>query len=266
MPATAELLDFARALADDARRIALQHFRQLRQVDAKHDRTPVTAADRGIERAWRERIAATFPEHGVLGEEEGQDRADAEFVWVLDPIDGTKAFATGNPLFGSLIGLCHRGRPLLGVMDAPALRERWWAAAGLGSWHTAGPLQVRRERPLADAVLYCTTPDALLLHPGHRRLRQAVQWTSYGADCLAYGFLAMGNADLVVDCNLKPYDWCALVPIVEAAGGVITDWRGEPLRLDSPGDVLVASGPTLAATARAALGEAAELGSNPAGA
>ncbi|MBM4060762.1 MAG: inositol monophosphatase family protein [Planctomycetes bacterium] len=235
------LLAFAETLASVARPLARQHFRALRAVETKADRTPVTAADRAIERALRERIAAAFPAHGVLGEEEGPDRPDAEFVWVLDPIDGTKAFASGNPLFGTLIGLVHRGTPVVGVLDAPALGERWSAARGLGAHHGGEPLRVRPGRPLGDAVLYCTSPDSLLLHAGCRRLRQAVAWTTWGGDCIAYGLLARGGADLVVDRGLKPHDWCALVPIVAEAGGVMADWQGRDLVLHGDGAVIAAS-------------------------
>lgn len=239
------LLTFAESLADVARPIAVRHFRSLGGVDQKQDRTPVTQADRAIERALRERIAAAFPAHGVFGEEEGEDRIDAEFLWVIDPIDGTKAFASGNPLFGTLVGLMHRGVPVLGVLDAPALGERWTAAAGLGARHQGRPIRVRAARPLADAVLYCTTPDALLDDVGFRSVRQQVQWTSYGADCIAYGLVAMGGADLVVDRGLKPYDWCALAPILGEAGGALVDWRGRPLGLHSDGAVVAASCPGL---------------------
>ncbi|MCA8966496.1 MAG: inositol monophosphatase family protein [Planctomycetes bacterium] len=255
-PELPRLLKFAGELADLARPIAKAHFRSLTSVDAKADRTPVTAADRAIERALRERIAAAFPAHGVFGEEEGPDRPDAEWLWVLDPIDGTKAFATGNPLFGTLIGLMHRGVPVVGVLDAPALGERWSAAQGLGAFHDGARIHTRPERLLEDAVLYCTTPDPLLGHEGHRRLRGAAQWTSYGADCLAYAFVAMGGADLVVDRGLQPYDWCALVPLLTEAGGVLTDWRGAPLHLGSDGSAIAASGPALLAAARACLGDA----------
>ena len=248
-----QLLEFAGQLANLARPIAKAHFRALTSVEAKSDRTPVTAADRAIERALRERIAATFPAHGVFGEEEGPDRLDAEWLWVLDPIDGTKAFATGNPMFGTLIGLMHRGAPVVGVLDAPALGERWAAALGLGATHERVPIHVRPERRLEDAVLYCTTPDPLLHHEGHQRLRREVQWTSYGGDCIAYAFVAMGGADLVVDRGLRPYDWCALVPILTEAGGTLTDWNGAPLHLDSDGSAIAASGPALLAATRARL-------------
>ena len=252
-PSLPELLTFAGSLADLARPIALQHFRSLDGIDTKHDLSPVTRADRAIERALRERIAAAFPQHGVFGEEEGPDRLDAEFVWVLDPIDGTKAFASGNPLFGTLVGLMQRGRPVLGVMEAAALGERWSAANGLGSFHQGRRLRARTTQQLRDAVLYCTTPDALTTDPRFHALRQQVRWTSYGADCIAYGLVAMGHADLIVDRGLKPYDWCALVPIVHEAGGVLHDRRGLPLQLDSDGSAIAAASPALAERAIAAL-------------
>jgi inositol-phosphate phosphatase/L-galactose 1-phosphate phosphatase/histidinol-phosphatase len=245
-PTLPELLAFAEGLADVARPIARRHFRALHGVDLKADRSPVTLADRAIERALRGRIAAVHPGHGVLGEEEAPDRADAEFLWVLDPIDGTKAFATGNPLFGTLIGLMQRGVPVLGVLDAAALGERWTAASGLGCRHQGAPIRTRPVQRLADAVMYSTTPEAAG-HAGLQALRQRVRWTSLGGDCCAYGFVAMGGADLVVDRGLKPYDWCALVPIVTESGGVLADWNGRELRLDSDGAVIAAATRELAA-------------------
>jgi histidinol phosphatase-like enzyme (inositol monophosphatase family) len=253
-PDLAPLLAFAHELADLARPIARQHFRGTSSVERKSDRTPVTVADRGIERCWREAIARRHPDHGVLGEEEGSDRADAEWLWLLDPIDGTKAFASGNPLFGSLIGLLHRGVPVVGVLEASALGERWAAARGLGASHDGRPIRTRPARPLPDCVLYCTTPGALLAQPDVQRLRQQVQWTCWGGDCCSYGFVAMGGADLLVDFGLKPWDWGALVPIVEEAGGVVRDWRGQMLTLQSNGDVVCASSRAVADAALAVLG------------
>jgi inositol-phosphate phosphatase/L-galactose 1-phosphate phosphatase/histidinol-phosphatase len=248
-----ELLSFAAALADLARPIARSHFRQLDAVASKADLTPVTLADRQIERALRARIAAAWPEHGVLGEEEGADRTDADYLWVLDPIDGTKAFASGNPLFGTLIGLMHAGRPVLGVLEAPALGERWTAARGLGAFHQGRRIRTRGTAKLDDAVLYCTTPDPMADHAGFTALRARVRWNSYGGDCCAYGFVAMGGADLVVDRGLKPYDWCALVPILAEAGGVLVDWQGKALHLGSDGAVVAAGRAELAAAAIAVL-------------
>lgn len=233
------LLTFAHDLADLARELAMRWFR-CANPELKDDRTPVTEADRQIEALLRQRIRERCPDHGIRGEEQAHHRPDAELCWVLDPIDGTKAFASGNPMFGCLIGLCQGGRPVLGVMDAPALHERWSAAPGIPAEHDGAPIRVRAGRPLSEAVLYCTTASAMERVPGHRALRQHVAWTVHGGDCIAYGLLAMGGCDLIVDRGLKPHDFAALVPIVEGAGGVLRDWRGAPLTLASDGDVIAA--------------------------
>lgn len=256
MPTPLEpLLAFAHELADLARPIARHHFRRgATGYRQKADLTPVTEADREIERAMRDHIEQHHPEHGVLGEEHGRARLDAEFVWVLDPIDGTKAFATGNPLFGTLIGLWHGGRPVLGVLDAPALGERYHAAEGLGAFRGEQRLQLATPpRELSQAVLHCTTPDLLLEHEGHRELRRRVRWTGYGADCIAYALLAAGGPSLIVDTTLQPYDWCALAPIVREAGGHVCDWRGEAPALEGGGDLIAAASVELAQAACALL-------------
>ncbi|MGE0144893.1 MAG: inositol monophosphatase family protein [Planctomycetota bacterium] len=253
-----ELLAFAEELADAARGIARSHFRSHLGFDAKSDRTPVTLADRAIERTWREAIASRYPSHSILGEEESSAAdfdvaARAEWTWVLDPIDGTKSFATGNPMFGCLIGLRHRGRNVLGVLDAPALGERYRAAVGLGAWHDEEPIAVRPPRSLSDAVAYCTTAAAMFEDAGWQELQQRIGFTQYGADCLAYAFLASGHVDLIVDRDLRPWDWCALAALVTAAGGAITDWAGAPLDLHARGDVVAASSAQLADAARGVL-------------
>ncbi len=253
-PELRPLLAFAHELADAARPLARAYFRSLTAIEHKSDRTPVTNADREIEAALRARIRSAFPDHGILGEEEGAERADAEWLWVLDPIDGTKSFAIGSPLFGTLIGLMHRGRPVLGVLEASGLGERWAAATGIGASHQGRTIRVRPRRPLAEAVLCCTTPHRLVDEPGWRALRQRVLWTSYGGDCCAYAFLAMGGADLLVDHELKTHDWCALAPIVIEAGGVMVDWDGGALHLRSGGSVVAATCRELAEEALAIVG------------
>jgi histidinol phosphatase-like enzyme (inositol monophosphatase family) len=249
-----QLLTFAQGLADEARSVARQHFRNHPEFEVKPDRSPVTVADRAIERMLRQRIAARFPDHGVLGEEEGATRPDAEWVWAIDPIDGTKAFVSGNPLFGALIGLLHRGEPVVGVLEAPGLGERWAAAKGLGAVHQNRRIRTRPPRSLAECVLYCTTPEPMSGDPGFARLRQQVRWTTYGGDCCAYGFVAMGGVDLMVDRGLRVWDWCALVPIVQEAGGVLLDWQLRPLTLQSDGAVVCASHRDVAAAALEVLG------------
>jgi inositol-phosphate phosphatase / L-galactose 1-phosphate phosphatase / histidinol-phosphatase len=203
----------------------------------------------------RRLIAARFPEHGILGEEHGAERADAEFVWVLDPIDGTKAFISGLPLFGTLIALAYRGRPVLGIIDQPISRERWSGARGHPSRLNGSAIATRACGTLAAATLAATTPEmfADADADAFRRLRGKVKLARYGTDCYAYGVLAAGFIDIVVEANLKPYDFCALVPVVEGAGGVMTDWQGAPLHLGSDGRALACGDPRLADPARAAL-------------
>jgi inositol-phosphate phosphatase/L-galactose 1-phosphate phosphatase/histidinol-phosphatase len=218
------------------------YFRTSLAIDDKPDRTPVTAADRAAEEAMRRIIEQRFPDHGILGEEFGRVRDDAEFVWVLDPIDGTKSFISGVPLFGTLIALTRAGRPILGVIDQPISRERWLGVAGCHSTLNGAPIRCRASPGLASATLFATTPD--MFHGSDAalfaRVSSAVKLTRFGADCYAYGLLAAGFIDLVLEASLKPYDFCAIAPIVEGAGGIATNWNGAALDLASDGHILVA--------------------------
>jgi histidinol-phosphatase len=190
----------------------------------------------------REMIERRFPDHGIVGEEFGRVREDAEFVWVLDPIDGTKSFISGVPLFGTLIALTRARRPILGVIDQPISRERWLGAAGSQSTLNGTPVHCRPCAGLAAATVFATTPE-MFRGPdaaGFARISAAAKLTRFGADCYAYGLLAAGFVDLVVEASLKPYDFCAIIPIVEGAGGMASDWQGAELGLASDGRVLVA--------------------------
>ena len=204
---------------------------------------PVTEADRGAEAAMRRLIAQTFPAHGVIGEEYGQERPDAEYVWVLDPIDGTKSFISGLPTWGTLIGLMHRGKPVYGMMAQPFTRERYFGdgararvrslAVSRGDappseWTTRG-LRVRACAGLAEATVMTTNPSLIRAEADRRaygRVEAAARLVRYGGDCYAYCALAGGFVDLIVETNLKPHDVVALVPIIEGAGGVIATWEG----------------------------------------
>lgn len=253
------LTDFALQLADRARPLALAHFRTPLGVEWKADLSPVTIADRAIERALRESIAETFPHHGILGEEEGAQGLERDVVWVMDPIDGTKSFITGLPLFGTLIAALVDGVVEVGVVDMPALGERWVAASGRGTRLNGEPCRTSAVRRLEEARLYSTSPDAF----GPREaeifasLSTKVGLRRFGGDCYAYGLLACGHVDLVVEAGLQPYDFLALVPVVEEAGGVITDWAGAPLTLHSSGAVVAAANGALHAAALAQLETAA---------
>jgi myo-inositol-1(or 4)-monophosphatase len=196
---------------------------------------PVTAADHAAETAMRTLIRRTFPAHGVVGEEFGADRPDAEYVWVLDPIDGTKSFMAGMPAWGTLIALTRFGEPVFGMMSQPFIGERF-SGDGLAARYK-GPagdrdLRVRPCAKLSDAVLFTTSP--LLMNDDDRKQFQKVEAAAklsrYGGDCYAYCMLAAGHVDLVIETGLKPYDIVALVPIITGAGGVITTWEnGSPV-------------------------------------
>jgi myo-inositol-1(or 4)-monophosphatase len=192
---------------------------------------PVTAADHAAESAMRALIHRTFPGHGIIGEEFGEERADAEYVWVLDPIDGTKSFISGMPAWGTLIALLRHGEPVFGVMNQPFTRERF-SGDGAATRYT-GPsgerkLRVRRCGELNDAVLLTTSPR--LMNDTDRRafarVEEAVKLSRYGGDCYAYCMLAAGHVDLVIETELKSYDVLPLIPIITGAGGVITSWEG----------------------------------------
>jgi len=244
---TDQLLDLAHRLADAAAQVIRPYFRSQLEIVGKDDASPVTIADREAEAAMRVLIGKAFPAHGILGEEHGAERTDAEYVWVLDPIDGTKAFISGFPLFGTLIALLHRGKPLLGIIDQPILRERWVGVAGRPSTFLGKPAHTRRCAGVGEATLYSTSPD-MFQGPDAARyasLRKQVKLPRYGGDCYAYGQLANGHIDIVVEAQLKPYDYLAMVPIIEGAGGVFTDWQGKPLGLQSDGRVCAAGDPGL---------------------
>lgn len=258
MAQPADFLAVAEEAADLAGRVIRPLFRSALLVEAKGDASPVTEADRAAERAIRDLLTARLPSHGVIGEEYGEDRPDAEWAWVLDPIDGTRAFVTGRPLFGTLIGLLHRGVPVLGLIDQPVTGERWIGVAGQPTRLVSpigGAAGCRPCATLDQAELSCTSPDMFdtATAPRFGALKAAARRTTWGGDCIAYGLLAIGLVDVVVDATMKPWDWAALVPVIEGAGGRCTDWAGRPLRLDGDGSVLAVGDPALLPAASAIL-------------
>jgi inositol-phosphate phosphatase / L-galactose 1-phosphate phosphatase / histidinol-phosphatase len=241
--------DFPKALAlagqlgDLARAIALEHFRSPQlAVERKSDGSPVTIVDRGIETQMRRMIRAAFPSHAIRGEEFAAE-GESEFTWVLDPIDGTKSFVTGFPLFGSLIALLQDGRPVIGVIEAPAVKERWVGAAGRATRFNGKEVHTSACQSLDQAVIYTTTLETF--SPEERRrfetLGAQALLRRYGGDCYLYGMLAGGHCELVVEVQLKPHDFMAAIPVVEGAGGRISDWSGAPLTLASDGRVIAAA-------------------------
>jgi len=244
----AAYLALAERLADAAGATAMRYFRTPFSVDDKADASPVTIADREAEATMRAMIEAEFPAHGIIGEEHGRHNAGASHVWVLDPIDGTKSFVTGRPIFGALISLCRDGRPILGIIECAAMGERWTGAVGQPTRHRtrsgAAAVRTRACTGLDQAALYCTSPHMFgdAEFPRFERVRRAVKLPMYGGDCYAYGLVASGYADLVIEAGLKVYDWAAIVPVVEGAGGKVTDWTGGVLDLTTATGRVVASG------------------------
>ena len=196
---------------------------------------PVTAADKGAEAAIRKLIAARFPDHGVIGEEYGEDRPDAEFVWVLDPVDGTRAFIAGLPLWTTLIGLRHQGRPVLGSIGQPYLDEVFIGHAGGSRLIARGgvrPLGVRACPKLTDAIIATTDPETCFDGAelgAWTQVRAAARLARLGCDAYAYAMVAMGKMDMVVEAGLQAWDIEAAIPVVQGAGGLVTDWRGRPV-------------------------------------
>lgn len=243
-----ELIALANKLADTSGPIAREYFRQPLEIISKTDDSPVTIADRTCELKMREIIEAVYPDHGIYGEEHGVVRADAEHVWVLDPIDGTAAFITGMPVFGTLIALAQNKSTIMGMIDQPISRERWIGGQGMPTTLNGAPVKTRDCGDISNAALYITTPDMLTTDNEPARfakVKDAVRMTRFGGDCYSYGLLASGHVDLVVESQLQPYDFMALVGVVEGAGGVMSDWDGNPLTIDSGNQVLAAATPAL---------------------
>ena len=240
-----EFQDFACRLADAAATVIRKYYRAPLAVESKSDASPVTVADRKAEQVLRAAIRATYPDHGIDGEEFPGERLDAEFVWHLDPIDGTKSFVVGRPLFGTLIALNRAGRPILGVIDQCILGERWLGASGRGSTWNGRPIRVRSCATLERAILSVTSPQMFAAPERHAvaRLEGAVRFPVYGGDCYAYGLLAMGSIDLIVESDLDVHDFMALVPVIEGAGGIVSDWQGAPLTTASDGRIIAAGDP-----------------------
>lgn len=232
----------AQALADAAGAAIRPYFRARYGLEIKADASPVTQADREAEAAIRALIGRERPEDGIVGEEYGAHRADAERVWVLDPIDGTRAFIAGRPTFGTLIALLVEGRPVLGIIDQPVAGERWVGAAGQPTLFNGAPARTRSCGALSRALFATTAP---WFCGEFEALRAASGDTVLGGDCYNYGLLASGHVDLVVEDSLKLHDWAALLPVIEGAGGRMTDWSGLPLVPDSGGQVVAVGDPAL---------------------
>lgn len=251
----AEYANFASQMAMSAAAVSQSYFRRPIEVMHKQDSSPVTIADRETERHMRQMIEAAYPEHGILGEEHGEERMGNGLIWILDPIDGTKSYILGIPLYGTLIALTWKAEAKVGVISMPALGETWIGVAGEGCYFNGVKCHVGNCVSLEEATVLTTSPDAFsgtdLVKFDNVSKRARLR--RFGGDCYMYGTIASGYADLAIEVGLQPYDFMALVPVIEEAGGVITDWEGQPLTIRSEGKVVAAATPELHAQALALL-------------
>ena len=240
-------LALANRLADAARAVIRPLFRQELSSERKADRTPVTEADRAAEQAMRDLIAAAFPDDAIHGEEFGATPGKSGRTWVLDPIDGTTAFMAGRPIFGTLIALVKEGWPVLGLIDQAILGERWIGITGKPTTFNGKPVRTRPCPSLAEAALATTGPHYFDDHQGEHFMTLAAKTDHkrmvMGGDCYNYAMLASGHLDVICEANLKLHDYAALVPVVEGAGGIMCDWKGDPLHAASDGHVLALGDP-----------------------
>lgn len=248
MPRPSDLL-IANRLADAAGAAIKPLFRGDWQAEQKEDHSAVTEADRAAEAAMRALLDAERPDEGIIGEEYGTARESASRQWVLDPIDGTQSFVAGRPIFGTLIALLQDGWPVLGIIDQPILGERWVGSIGQPTTFNGAPVRTRRCRALEGASVATTSPHAFAEEDVDAYLRVVAKaypqrpWPIYGGDCYNYGLLASGHIDIVIESGLKLHDFAALVPIVEGAGGTMSDWQGNPLDAQSDGRVIALGEP-----------------------
>jgi len=247
VPSPQNLLDAALQISADAAAIPMQYFRTAIAVEDKPDESPVTIADRETEARIRRALEERFPSHGIFGEEFGRSGGGTDYTWIIDPIDGTRSFICGIPLFGMLIGVLSGEEPIAGVIRMPALGETFAGCRGSGATKDGAPIRCRETTRVDDARIIINEANRMLTKQpaALERLRTLGQTRRFFNDCYPFALLAMGQIDVVVDSDLQPYDYLPIAPVVEAAGGVMTDWRGEKLGLRSDGNVLAAATPEL---------------------
>lgn len=239
------LAAFAARLVDKARTMLTRDAAP--DIEVKADRSFVTALDRAIEQVLRREIAAEFPTHGIIGEEEGREREGAALQWILDPIDGTAPFIAGVPVYGTLVALARDGVPIIGVQDLPATDDRWIGVAGRPTTRNGRVVRTRSCASLDMAIMACMNPDFFAEHekPPLEKFRESTRWRIYGTSNLGYGLLASGRVDLCFDTRLQIYDYACFRPIIEGAGGVVCDWNGAPITLETGTQTIAVGDPSL---------------------
>ncbi|MFT5260979.1 MAG: inositol-phosphate phosphatase/L-galactose 1-phosphate phosphatase/histidinol-phosphatase [Saprospiraceae bacterium] len=238
---------FANELADAARLVTLKYFRQPLQIHSKDDRSPVTIADQETEAKMKSMIVGRYPDHGFYGEESERIESNSKWMWVIDPIDGTTSFSTGKPTFGTLIALLYEEKPVLGIIDHAVTDDRWIGVKGQATTFNGEPVSCNEVDDLAGASAFTTTTRMFNESnmPRYQRLVDECKFGVFGADCMGYGLLASGFTEIVVEASLQPYDFLAVTPVVEGAGGVITDWQGNAITLQTSDEILASANRSL---------------------
>lgn len=239
-------VQFAEYLANLSRSILISEAAKAPKISVKIDTTYVTEADRYVEARLREEIRKKFPHHGIIGEEFPDENREADFVWILDPIDGTAAFIAGIPVYGTLIALACEGCPFIGIIDHPVTNDRWVGISNRSALKNGAPIVTRSCTDITKAYATCSNPDFMSESQLRRfkKLRDTVSYVQYGASCFAYGALASGRSDFAIDADLQMYDIYACAAVVQGAGGVVTDWTGRRLSFDMDGTVISAGDKT----------------------
>ena len=247
LPAHDEFMRFAEQMAEVTGPILMAASAERPDVEFKPDASFVTSVDRAIETKLREMIETEYPDHGIYGEEFPAKNLDAEFVWVLDPIDGTAPFIAGIPVYGTLIALAWQGAPFVGLIDHPATVDRWTGVVGRFAKRNGHEVRTRRDQSPASSFVTCSNPDFMSPQELERfsRLRAKAPYVQYGGSCYAYGLLASGRTDIAIDSGLEPFDFFACSAVVNGAGGVMTDWEGASLTIESSGCILASGSPSL---------------------
>ncbi len=240
---TEEFTKFANSLADQASQISMHYFRNKIDIETKEDESPVTLADKETEQILRERIRKEYPDHGILGEEYENENIESEFIWVIDPIDGTRSYIAGHKDFGNLISLLHNKKPVLGIINCPAHDERWVGVKNKITKCNAREVQTSKVDKIKDAYLF--TSGLYFQEPqikkGLELLKKKSRYYRLGGDCYMYGMLASGLIDIVIEDTLKVHDYMALVNVIEGSGGIITDKFGKEISLESDGSLIASS-------------------------
>ena len=236
-----QFLSFGKSFLDKSGVILREKFKKNFNIESKDDGTFVTEIDKEIESLFLEKLQETFPDHGVIGEEFGSYNSESSYVWVIDPLDGTHSFIAGKPLFGTLLCLIVNKVPTLGFLDMPILNERWTGGKGMGVKKDNVNCIIKEEnKDLKDCILSSTS--LLMFDKNHenviKKIYKKVKFPVFGTDCYAYGLLMSGKIDLIIEANMKPWDYMAHVPLIEEVGGLITDWSGKSLNIHSDGKVI----------------------------